>query len=82
MQYKKYHHRSHPYSLKNGWKLLQNSPFAPQELYYLPDDPLEANNLIEKEVEKYNELNKIMMKHLQEAGQVPWQVPQDEIITL
>ncbi|MCL4120577.1 UNVERIFIED_CONTAM: hypothetical protein GTU68_028558 [Idotea baltica] len=67
---------------RNGWKLLQNSPFAPQELYYLPDDPMESNNLISTEKEKYNEMNKIMMKHLQEAGQVPWQAPEKEIITL
>ncbi|MEM6805770.1 MAG: N-acetylgalactosamine 6-sulfate sulfatase, partial [Bacteroidota bacterium] len=57
----------------NGWKLLQNSPFATQELYYLPDDPLEENNLIEKEPKKYKELNALLMKHLQKGGQVPWQ---------
>ncbi|MDW3649035.1 MAG: sulfatase-like hydrolase/transferase [Bacteroidia bacterium] len=57
----------------NGWKLLQNSPFAPQELYYLPEDPLEENNLIEEETDKYQELNALLMKHLQKAGQVPWQ---------
>lgn len=67
---------------RNGWKLLQNSPFAPQELYYLPDDPMESNNLISIEKEKYNEMNKIMMKHIQEGGQVPWQAPKDDIITL
>jgi len=57
----------------NDWKLLQNSPFAPQELYNLADDPTESNNLIEQEPEKYNELNALMMKHLQEGGKVPWQ---------
>ncbi|MFT6807810.1 MAG: arylsulfatase A-like enzyme [Saprospiraceae bacterium] len=67
---------------RNGWKLLQNSPFAPQELYYLPNDQMESNNLITIEVDKYKEMNKIMMKHLQEAGQVPWQAPKEKIITL
>ena len=59
----------------NNWKLLQNSPFAPQELYNLTDDPTETNNLIEQEPQKYKELNSILMKHIQKAGQVPWQRP-------
>ncbi len=59
----------------NGWKLLQNSPFAAQELYYLPDDPGETNDLIEQEPGKYRELNMLIMKHLQEAGKVAWQEP-------
>lgn len=62
--------------LRNDWKLLQNSPFAPQELYYLPDDPMEENDLKMENPEKYKELNKIMMQHLQEAGKVPWQGPE------
>ena len=57
----------------NGWKLLQNSPFERQELYYLPDDPGEEHNLIEEEPEKYKELNALLMKQLQEGGKVPWQ---------
>ena len=59
----------------DGWKLLQNSPFAPQELYYLPDDPGEENNLISSEPEKFKELNALMMQHLQMGGSVPWQGP-------
>ncbi|NRB50873.1 MAG: sulfatase-like hydrolase/transferase [Saprospiraceae bacterium] len=57
----------------NNWKLLQNSPFAPQELYNLAEDPAEENNLIDTEKEKFRELNALMRKHLQEAGKVPWQ---------
>jgi arylsulfatase A-like enzyme len=55
------------------WKLLQNSPFEPQELYNLKKDPLEQHNLIEKNPEKYWELNAIMMKFIQKGGAVPWQ---------
>ena len=57
----------------NNWKLLQNSPFAPQELYHLTEDPAEQNNVIESEPEKFKELNALLMKHLQAAGKVPWQ---------
>lgn len=57
----------------NGWKLLQNSPFAPQELYNLKDDPYEQNNLAETHPDKFREMNSLMMLQLQEAGKVPWQ---------
>ena len=62
------------------WKLLQNNPFAPQELYNLAHDPREENNLIEEEQEIYRQLNALMMKHLQEAGKVPWQKPGQDYI--
>lgn len=57
----------------NNWKLLQNSPFEPQELYHLREDPAEENNLIDAEPEKFKELNALLMKHLQKGGKVPWQ---------
>ena len=44
---------------------MQNSPFAPQELYNLTEDPAEENNVIDSEPDKYKELNALMMKHLQ-----------------
>ena len=61
--------------LLDNWKLLQNSPFAPQELYNLQSDPAEQNDLSDSEPEKFKELNALMMKHLQKGGQVPWQKP-------
>lgn len=56
-----------------NWKLLQNSPFAPQELYNLAEDPTESNNLIEQESEKFNELNALLMQYVQAGGRIPWQ---------
>jgi len=57
------------------WKLLQNSPFEPRELYNLEVDPYEKNNVVIQYPEKVQELNALMMKHLQKAGTVPWQNP-------
>lgn len=66
------------YAVRLGeWKLLQNSPYEGYELYNLKDDPLEENNLIEQEPEKYQELNKLLMQHIQKGGQVPWQKPEE-----
>ena len=55
------------------WKLLQNDPFGPRELYNLKSDPDESDNLIQLETEKFKELNSLLMKHIQERGQIPWQ---------
>lgn len=62
------------YAIRKGdWKLLQNSPYEGYELYNLKNDPQEKQNLIEQEVEKYKELNSILMEHIQVGGQIPWQ---------
>ncbi len=55
------------------WKLLHNSPYEPQELYNLADDPLEEHNLTATEPEKHRELAALLRAHLQEGGKVPWQ---------
>lgn len=55
------------------WKLLQNSPYAPQELYNLDDDPLESRNRIGTEPEVRGRLNALLMQHIQEGGKAPWQ---------
>lgn len=58
------------------WKLLQNSPFQPMELYNLKDDPYEKNNIILENREVFQKLNAYLMSHIQEGGKVPWQKPE------
>ena len=62
------------YAIRKGdWKLLQNSPYKEYELYNLKEDPLEQKNRIDIDIEKYQELNTILMQYIQKGGQVPWQ---------
>lgn len=64
------------YALRRGdWKLLQNSPFEPFQLYNLKDDPGEQTNLANKERKIFAELSAALMRHVQRAGRVPWQRP-------
>ena len=64
------------YALRLGeWKLLQDNPFKPMELYNLKLDPMEENNVIGENEDIYTELNVLLMKHIQKSGKVPWQKP-------
>ncbi len=64
------------HALRMGdWKLLQNSPYQPMELYNLKTDPKEENDLIKLETEVYKKMNSILMQHIQEGGKTPWQKP-------
>lgn len=61
-------------ALRRGdWKLLQNSPYEPQELYNLANDPKEEHNLTEAEPEIYRSMAIALRAHIQEGGKVPWQ---------
>lgn len=66
-------------ALRRGdWKLLQDSPFAPLELYDLKADPQETTNLAPKNREVFNELAAALRKQIQQGGAVPWQRPVKE----
>lgn len=62
---------------RGPWKLLQNSPFAPMELYNLEADPLEQKNLIGSERKVYQELAAALRQEIQRYGSIPWQAPLD-----
>jgi arylsulfatase A-like enzyme len=61
------------YAARYGdYKLVQNSPYEPMELYNLKDDPLEQKPLDRKQ-KMYRTLFTALRNHIIEAGAVPWQ---------
>ena len=61
------------YAIRQGpYKLMQNTPFEPLELFNLVNDPAEKSTL-EENSEKFNELRYNLAQHIREAGNIPWQ---------
>jgi arylsulfatase A-like enzyme len=60
---------------RGDWKLLQDSLFAPLELYDLKADPRETTDLSGKERQIFNQLSTGLRKQIQRGGQTPWQPP-------
>ncbi|WP_373650387.1 sulfatase [Schlesneria sp. DSM 10557] len=61
--------------IRGDWKLIQDSPFKPLELYNLKSDPGETTNLTSQEPRVYQELSTALRRHIQQAGRIPWQEP-------
>ena len=61
--------------VRGDWKLIQDSPFQPLELYNLKTDPRETTNLANREPKIFQELSAALRLRIQQGGQVPWQEP-------
>jgi arylsulfatase A-like enzyme len=62
--------------IKGDWKLLQDNPFAAQELYNLKNDPQETTDLAARERKVAMELSALLRKQGQRGGTVGWQRPE------
>jgi arylsulfatase A-like enzyme len=71
----KYGGKSYEAIVYDGWKLLQNDPYSPLELYDLKNDPGETRNLIQTEKKRASDLEARLRKHIQRGGTTPWQAP-------
>ncbi len=61
------------YAARYGnYKLIQNSPFEPMQLYNLKDDPQEQRPLSSRN-KMYQKLFAALRNHIIEAGAVPWE---------
>lgn len=65
--------KSYEALIRGDWKLMQNDPFAPLELYNLKDDPQETRNLADSQKKVVNELSSALRAHIQRGGATPWQ---------
>jgi len=52
-----------------GWKLIYTLEEQSRELYYLPDDPGETNNLAQKQAERADQLQRQLFAHFKSIGQ-------------
>ncbi len=67
--------KSYEAIIRGDWKLMQNDPFSPLELYNLKTDPQEKSNLAATKKPKLNELATALRQHIQRGGATPWQKP-------
>ena len=65
--------KSYEAVIRGGWKLLQNAPFSPLELYDLESDPREQTNLVNERKDIVRDLAAALRLQIQAGGRVPWQ---------
>lgn len=69
----RYGGKSYQAIIRGNWKLLQNDPYSPLELYHLADDPQETTNRVDAEPHIARRLQSTLQSHIQRGGQVSWQ---------
>lgn len=67
--------KSYEALIRGDWKLMQNNPYSPLELYHLKTDPQERTNLAATNPKMFKELSAALRQHIQRGGATPWQKP-------
>jgi arylsulfatase A-like enzyme len=67
--------KSYEAIIRDGWKLMQNDPYSPLELYNLDEDPQEQRNLAASNGERVKDMAAALRRHVQRGGATPWQKP-------
>ncbi len=67
--------KSYEAIIRGDWKLMQNSPYEPLQLYNLKDDPQEQRNVITANPKIARELQDALRRHVQRGGATPWEPP-------
>jgi len=67
--------KSYEAIIRGDWKLLQNDPFSPRELYNLKLDPQEQTDVAKVNRKVVNELSDALRRQIQRGGSTPWQKP-------
>ena len=57
--------------IRGDWKLIQDSPFQPLELYNLKTDPRETTNMANRETKIFQELSAALRLRVQQGGKSP-----------
>lgn len=64
--------KSYEAIIRDGWKLMQNDPYSPLELYNLKIDPQEKQNLVGTAPSKLAELAPRLRANIRTGGATPW----------
>jgi arylsulfatase A-like enzyme len=65
--------KSYEALIRGDWKLMQNDPWSPLELYNLKSDPQEQTNLATQVPKVFRELSETLRQHIQRGGTTAWQ---------
>ena len=60
--------KSYEVIIRGDWKLMQNDPFSPLELYNLKTDPQEKTNLAAANKKIFNQLATALRAHIQRGA--------------
>lgn len=67
--------QAHYAARHQNFKLVQNTPFEPYQLFDLNEDPRESSPIADTRHPMYRKLQRELIQHIRRSGAVPWQKP-------